>query len=344
MKKRRIFIPLIALAVVIIAISAAVLLRKAAPPESVRLLPEAQAYLYVNAGPLRRADIQMTPVQLDPDYAQFVQETGFQFERDLDEAAFAVHVPEPGKTGENRFSEVFDAHYDSDKVRRYLNKLASRIDSYRDTEVFNVPHEDRVVRVALLGPNLVAVSNVDDPLVIRGIIDRYKKLAFPFSGPTLVREHYRKLPFGTLAWSIADIARGSDQNKAFVVPGGFNLFFPPDSVAIASVRYLGSISFKAEVLTKSDNDALRVTDQASAFLALFRSLEANATGSDPDVKKFFDSLHIERDGTEAVLTAELPQGFLKKLLTESPPTPAPVPETVPQKPQPKPKRSRSAAK
>jgi hypothetical protein len=191
---------------------------------------------------------------------------------------------------------------------------------------------------------LVAVSNADDPLVIRGIIDRYKKLAFPFSGPTLVREHYRKLPFGTLAWSIADIARGSNQNKAFAVPGGFNLFFPPDSIAVASVRYLGSISFRAEVLTKSENDALRVTDQVSAFLALFRSLEASATGSDPDVKKFFDSLHIERDGTQAVLTAELPQGFLKKLLTESPPTPAPVVETVPQSPQSKPKRSRNASK
>src|SRR3954470_6429426 len=104
MKKRRIFVPLIALAVVIVAIAAAVLLRKAAPPESVRLLPEAQAYLYVNVGPLRRADIQMSPVQLDPDYAQFVQETGFQFERDLDEAAFAVHVPEGDQTGENRLS------------------------------------------------------------------------------------------------------------------------------------------------------------------------------------------------------------------------------------------------
>ena len=29
----------------------------------------------------------------DPDYAQFVADTGFQFERDLDEAAFAVHLP-----------------------------------------------------------------------------------------------------------------------------------------------------------------------------------------------------------------------------------------------------------
>jgi hypothetical protein len=335
MRRPRLLIPIFVLAIAV-AVAVAVFLRKAAPPEPVRLLPEAQAYLYINANPLRRADIKVPPVQLDPDYDAFVKQTGFQFERDLDEAAFAVHAPPPGTTnGENRFSEVFVAHFDFDKVRSYLHSLANRVDSYRDLEIFNIPHENRIVRACLLGPGLVAVSNVDDPLVIRGIIDRYKRLALPFGGPTLVRKYYRKLPFGTLAWAIADVARGETSNKAFILPGGFDLFFPPDTVAVVSVRYLGSIDFKAEAVTTSEQAAERITEQVSAFLALFRSLETNASGSDPDVKTFFDSLKVERDANIAEVTAELPKGFLKKILTEPPLSPVVSPQPEPEKPQPK---------
>lgn len=340
MRKRRILIPITVLAAIVLALGFAILLRKAAPPEPVRLLPEAQAYLYVNVSPLRRADIKMYTVQPEADYEQFVRETGFQLERDLDEAAIAVHLPAPGQGTESRFSQVLVARFDSDKVHRFLNRLSTRIDSYRDLEIFNIPRENRIVRVAVLGPDLVAVSNVDDPLVIRGIMDRYKKLAFPFSGPSLVRKHYGKLPFGTLAWAMADIARDSKENKAFVIPGGFDLFFPPGTVAVVSLRYLGSIDFRAEALTKSEDDARRVTDQVSAFLALFRTLESSATGSDPDVKQFFDSLKIEQNRNEAVLTAELPKGFLKKLLTEPPPSPVSLTAPEPEKPQPKPKAKR----
>src|SRR5690349_21038402 len=119
MRRRRYLIPLIVLAV-LAAIGLAFFLRKSAPPEPVRLLPEAQAFLYVNLHPARMADIKVATVQLDPDYDQFIKETGFQFERDLDEAAFAVHVSKPGVEGENRFSEVLIGHFENDKVRAYL--------------------------------------------------------------------------------------------------------------------------------------------------------------------------------------------------------------------------------
>lgn len=337
MQRRRFIIPIIVLAI-IVAIVIAVLLRKAAPPEPVRLLPEAQAYVYINLKPARRADIKLPPVQLDPDYQAFVQQTGFRFEQDLDQAAVAVHVPPGTPNGENRYSEVFVGHFDFDKVRRYLYSLAKGVDSYRDFEVFNIPHENRIVRVTLLGPGMVAISNVDDPLVIRGIIDRYKRVALPFAGPPLVRQYYRKLPFATVAWAIGDIARDDQHNKAFILPGGFDLFFPPGTIAIASVRYLGNIDFKVKFVTANEDAATRVTDQLSAFLALFRTLETTASGNDPDVKAFFDSLQVERGGETVNVTAELPKGFLKKLLTEPPPTPLPPQE------QPAPEKSKPPAK
>jgi hypothetical protein len=336
MKRRKFLIPLGVLAI-LVAIAVAALLRKSAPPEPVRLLPEAQAFLYVNAGPLRRADIKAAPIQYEPDYQEFIRETGFEWERDLNQLAVAVHVPGPGQNGENRFTYVLDAHFDTAKVRGYLNRLSARIDSYREEEVFNIPRENRTVRVVVLGPDLIAISNADDPLIVRGIVDRYKKVALPFGGPSLVRAHYRKLPFGTLAWAIADIARGSNENKAFVIPGGFDLFFPPDTVAIASVRYLGSIDFRAQFLTANEQAAQRVTDQLNAFLAVFRTLELSAGGSDPDVKAFFTSVKVNQDGNEALLTAVLPKGFLKKVLTEPPSEPQAPQGGRAEKAQPQPK-------
>jgi hypothetical protein len=333
MKRRKLTIPLGVLAVAI-AIAAAVLLRKTAPPEPVRLLPEAQAYVYLDLSPLRTAGLldKMPPVPLDPDYDQFVKETGFQFERDLQEAAIAVHTPAVNSPGpaENRYSEVIVADFDGQRARDFLKKSAKSIDTWHDRDIYNIPREDRVVRVCILGPDIVAVSNNSDPAIIRGMISRYHKLALPFGGPTLVGEHYRALPFGTLAWAIADIGQGSTTNKTVALPGGYDLFFPPDTVMVASLRYLGSINLKVQALTTSEDAARRISDQLSAFLAVFRTLELDAGGPDPDVKEFFDSIKVQQDGDKAQLTADLPKGFLKKLLTEPPPeiqptTPAPEP-------------------
>src|SRR5438445_13099817 len=85
----------IALGVLIIAaaVTLAVQLRRRAPPEPARLLPGADAFFYVNLAWVRTLNTvsQLPPVPREPEYAQFVQQTGFQFERDLDKAAFEVH-------------------------------------------------------------------------------------------------------------------------------------------------------------------------------------------------------------------------------------------------------------
>ncbi len=79
---------LIPLAVVLIAAAVAliVVLRKHAAPEAARLLPGADGFFYINLKWIRtfNATSQLPPVSRDPDYQQFVEATGFQFERDLD--------------------------------------------------------------------------------------------------------------------------------------------------------------------------------------------------------------------------------------------------------------------
>jgi len=93
MRIRRRLPLILAVLLVIAAVALAVVLRKHAPPEAARLLPGADGFVYVNLGWMRRANLtgELPPVPHDPDYEQFIQATGVQFERDLDEVALAIH-------------------------------------------------------------------------------------------------------------------------------------------------------------------------------------------------------------------------------------------------------------
>jgi hypothetical protein len=331
LRRKRIWVPLVLL-LFLAAIGAALYLRGQTAPEAARLLPESDAVLYVDLKPLRTfSGFGNTAVVHDPDYDQFVRDTGFQLERDLDEAAIAVHSPEPAgdplhpEAKERRFSQVLIGTFDSTKLTHYLHKLATEVERYRDTDVFLIPHEGRKVRVAILTFDTVAVSNTADAANIHGIIDRFRQIALPFRGPTLVRGYYRHVPLGATAWAILQMKAPDGQSVTLPLPNGIGFTLPKDTVTVASLRYLGSISFKTEAFTTSDADAKKLADSVSNFLNLFHSIENNTdpSGSDKDVKLFFDSIKVEQNGTRAILTADLPIGFVKKIVSEGPGVEAP---------------------
>jgi hypothetical protein len=319
----------IAVVIVVAVIAGIFLLRKRAAPEAARLLPEAEGYVYMHLKPLRQAGMlkEFSSVAGEPEYKEFVAATGFQWDRDLDEAAFAIHAPSrPG--GENRYSEIFVGHIDTGRSSAYFNRISRSTERYREFEIYNIPVEGRTVRLALLGANMAAVTNVESPDVIHGMIDRYKRLASPFAGPKLLQEYYKHRPLGAVLWTILRVApetappSSADQRprNMFILPGGYDLFFPAGTVVVGSVRYTGTIDIRAEAFTTSDDAARRITDQLGAFLAVFRSLEASMQpgGPDKDVKAFFDSLKVEQEGSHAVLHADVPPGFLKKIFAEPP--------------------------
>src|ERR1700693_1436797 len=168
------------------AVALLVVLRKHAPPGPPRLLPGADGYFYADLKWVRRANIagQMPDVPHEPEYEQFIQATGFQFERDLDQAAFAIHYPavkknaNPAVPEPPRFSEVFVGRIEGERLRAYLGKISGSVENYRSVDIYNIPLEGRTLRVAVLGFDTVAASNHDDPMVIRGIVDRSRKVAF----------------------------------------------------------------------------------------------------------------------------------------------------------------------
>jgi hypothetical protein len=332
--RRRLPIPL-AVLLIVAAVALIVTLRKHAPPEAARLLPGADGFLYINLEWIRRfnATNQLPPVSRDPEYQKFVEETGFQFERDLDQAAFAVHYPESwgggtaGSATEPRFSEVFVGKIDSTRLTTYLKKLSSSVDDYRGFQIYNIPVEGRTVRVVILSYDSVAVSNHPDPEVIRGVLDRSRKLASPFGGPWLLRRFYRKVPLASLSFAIL---RVKPEMNSFGGLESWSLLFPKPAVTVISARYLPAfqtlaLHLRAEAFTESDTDAHAITEKTSTFLSLLHATEVSVGthGTDPDVKGFFESLKVEQSGDRAILTATVPPGFIKKALAEAAPEPAP---------------------
>lgn len=317
---------LFAAIVIIAALVAAILLRKRAAPDVARLLPESDAVLYVNLEPVRLLTNlgKNPPKERAPEYEEFVQKTGFEFERDLDKAAIAIHYGQTvnGNTSETRYSEVFQGRFDSAKMNQYLRKLAKDVERYRQYDVYIIPLEGRTVRVALLTYDLAAASNTDGPKVIHGIIDRQKQAAFPFGGPPLVSNYYRRVPLGSVIWMIAQSPSGgvpSGRGEG-LLPGGWTGLLPRDSVVIASARPLNGVHVRAQVLTHSSDEARNFTDRVAAFLVLLKSLDISmdSAGPDPDVKAAFQSIEVRQEATEAALTATVPFAFFKKLLSEPP--------------------------
>jgi hypothetical protein len=340
MRIRRRLPIIVAVLLVAGAVALAVVLRKHAPPEPARLLPAADGFVYVNLQWMRRADItgQLPAVPHDPDYEQFIQATGFQFERDLDEVALAIHYPStpPGvkpDSAPSRFSEVFVGKIDGERLRAYLRQISTSVENYQTRDIYNIPLEGRTVRVAILGVDTVAASNLDDPLVIRGIVGRSRKLASPFGGPALLRQYYKEVPFASLGWAIFKIQATGETTPSG--PIGWSFLFPKPATVVASVRYLGAVHFKAQAFTASEGEASQLADRISTYLSVFHTAESTVStpGPDPDIKAFFDSLKIQSQKTRAVLTATVPVGLIRKAVAEAPSTVTPEPQP-PQTPAP----------
>jgi len=323
-KHRKLLISVLLLALVG---SAAVLLwlRTRRAPEAVRLLPEGEIILYANLKPAHLWDLgQSRPVQLEGDYRDFVEQTGIQFERDLDEVAMSRRDTPDGKDTES--SEVLVGQFDQQRLRNYLEKISAERTTYHDRTIFSVPHEGHTVRVSILDPRRVAVTNMVSADPIQAIIDAWYS---PPAGPALLREHYPRVPVTALGWMIANIPAGA---KAPQLPMGWSFDFLENTVTVASLRYQGDVRLQADVIARSEADAIRIVDNANTFLTISRaaSQSLGARGPDPDVKAAFDSIQAQQNKNVAVFTATVSQRMLKKLVFEArPESTAPVPSPSP---------------
>lgn len=340
MRHRRTRITIAVVAVVLLLLAGAIYLRATAPPEVARLLPESDGIIYLNLQPLRAAThFDRTQVQHSAAYQKFINATGIVFERDLNEVAFALErMPNPnGPNGPVAYSEVFEGHFDGGRLKNYLASIASAKESYAGHTIYDIRNDGRTDRVALLGYDMVAVSNTPTPEQIHSIVDRYRTAALPFSGSSLLAAHYHDVPLLSLAWGIGKIGlpfRESGQKEISV--GGMQLPISADATLIASVRWRGALKLRVEEIAGSVANATATTQQLQTMLGLLHAAEGTPPGQqmDPNLKAVLNSAKVRRKKDRVVLTASVPDALVKAALTpvQTPPkAPTPPPAQEQQK-------------
>jgi hypothetical protein len=269
--RKTLFIVLSVLALLAIA----VFLRSKAPPEAARLLPESDGILYVNLRPIRafihkNGDLTPPPPR-DPEYQQFIAATNIDWERDLDEAAIAIHkMPNPnGPNGPVAYSMVLVGSLKGKDLAAYLEAHGAARESYAGHIIYSLPSEGRTVRIVQIGYDMVAISNTPSTEQIHSIIDRHRSAALPFSGSTLLTHHFSEVPLLSLAWGVGQIGLPfSESGKIHIL--GLELPIPADTTLVASARWAGSIHLRIDATTPDPNTALNQAAQISSLINLAR--------------------------------------------------------------------------
>jgi hypothetical protein len=316
--RRRTRYSLLGVAAVLAALVIAVVLRKHAPPECARLLPESDAIVYFNLKPIRAVThFDRTLVQHSPEFQRFIDATGFVFERDLDQAAFALHrMPNPnGPNGPVGFSEVFEGRIDGKRLTAYLNTVATSREVYAGHEIFSIPVEGRTLRVTMLGYDMVAASNTPTTEQIHSILDHYRSAASPFSGSSLLAAHYSRIPLLSVAWGIGKVGLPFSENGKLQMLG-LTLPISDDTTFVASIRYLQSLHLRVEEIAANDAAAADSAAALTALLNLVKTIQqaqpASAPG-DQALGQMINSLKVEQEHNRTVLTGTVPLELMKKV-------------------------------
>ena len=327
--RRRTRYSLLLMVALMAALAIVIVLRKAAPPEAARLLPESDAIVYANLRPLRATThFERTPVTRNPKYQHFVDATGIVPERDLDSAAFALHrMDDPnGPNGPVGYSEVFEGRFDGARLANYLQSIATSKESYADHDIYTIAVGDggvtRPLRIAQLGYDTIAASNMPTPEQIHSILDRHRAAASPFSGSSLLSERYRDVPAFSSAWAIGHIGLPFS-DRGYISILGLQLPLTEDTTFVASLRYLGTLHLRIEQIAPTEADAAKATETLSSLLGLVKTVEKTEAQMHPQAAvdaeflQMTDSAKIEQHKDRAVMTANIPLDLVRKLTTPS---------------------------
>src|SRR5271157_3550631 len=304
------------LAAVLLFLAMAIFLRSKAPPEAARLLPESDGIIYINLKPVRAFfHKDFKPPQRVPEYQQFIDATGVDWERDLDQVAIALHrMSDPrGPNGLVAYSMVLVGKLTGKRLNAWLDAHAASRESYAGHTVYSIPSEGRTVRVAQIGYDMVAVSNTPTPEQIHSMLDRHATAAWPFAGSSLLRQHYHDvpmLPLPSLAWGVGHIELPFTEKGAINI-FGFSLPLVTDSTFIASVTPAlslgGALHVKVVEIAPSVNKAASQADALNVLLILARGftdpLADNAANN--SLKEFLRTAEITQKRDRVVITATL---------------------------------------
>jgi hypothetical protein len=315
---------LLVVAAVLLMLAVAIFLRSKAPPEAARLLPESDGIIYFNLKPVRAfLHKGLKPPKRVPEYQQFVDATGIDWERDLDQAAIALHrMPDPnGPNGPVAYSMVFVGKLTGKKLNDWLEGKAASRETYAGHTIYSIPSEGRTVRVAQIGYDMIAVSNFPTTEQIHSIIDRHRTAALPFSGSTLLAEHYHDVPLLSLAWGVGQVGLPFSESGAIRV-FGFSLPLDADSTIVASLTpglpLANSARLRVEEIAPSDDVAASQAAALANLVTLARSLTPQLADNSANraLKELLRTAEVTQKRNRVVATASLSPGYLSALTSD----------------------------
>jgi hypothetical protein len=296
---------IVAVVLVVVALAAAVtyhVVRR--PGRAVFLLPDGNVMAYISFTPLRYLNMGNKPAALSntPQYQQFVDQTGFHYEHDLDSIAFSGRT-----TAElnGDFSAIVTGTFDRDRLNTYVQRQPGvETESYGGKTVFAMRENNQTVRVSILDGSTVALTAGPSADSMHTIID---KATGSRSAPSLLDDYYGDVPFGSVAWAIVRVPNFGGQEA----PGGFNLDFLKNTVTVMSVRYTGSVRFRAEFITDNQADATKIFQAVNGLVAFGRAA-AQGNKPDKDVAAVMDNIQIQQNGSRVVVNVLVPQEVIQK--------------------------------
>jgi hypothetical protein len=331
--RRRTVIPLLIVVAVVTALGIALYLRAKAPPEAARLLPESDAIIHVHLKEIRAlTHFDQTPVQRSPDFEHFVDATGIVPERDIDSAAFALHrMPDPnGPNGPVAYSEVFVGRFDGVRLAHYLASLATSEENYTGRTIYTIPIEGRQLRIAQVGYDIIAASNMPTAEQIHSMLDRSRASALSTPGSALLAARFHEVPLLSEAWGIGHIGLPFSEN-GFISILGFQLPLPEDTDFVASLRYTGAehvlsggaVRLRIEEIAPTPTTAGSTVETLTTVLNILRGLSSEQQPQSPAgeaMRAVLNSITLTQHADRAVLNASASLNQLKALASAHDPT------------------------
>lgn len=302
---------LLVVAAVLVLLAVAIFLRSKAPPEAARLLPESDGIIYANFKPIRTFTHfkNLKAPQRVADYQQFVDATGIDWERDLDQIAIALHrMPDAnGPNGPVAYSMVLVGKITGKKLNEWLETHAASRESYDGHTIYSIPSDGRTVRVTQIGYDMIAVSNTPTTEQIHSMLDRHRTAALPFAGSSLLEHYYHEIPLLSIAWGMGQIGAPFSESGAIKI-FGFSLPIQPDSTILASIRWAGVLHLRVEEIAPSEDNAASQAAALATLVTLARgfTVQLGDTPANNGLKELLKTAEVNQKQDRVVVTATVP--------------------------------------
>ena len=276
---------------------------------------------------VRRVLDGQKPLQLEPEYAEFVRATGFDFERDLDSVSLGIS----GQEGARVVHAVLQGRFDRQKVERYSRQHGQETSAHlgHSINLFTGP-SGRPFGLAFLAPGRLAFSNAPNQWPIRKMLELAEQRAPDLEDRLQELRVLEHISAGTQVWVAVDLERVGQWR----MPAGVGSSQTSLSIELLRGSRMGllavrigkqQVDFHMVAECDSGEGAQEVARSLLGLRALLVALAAREEGSGlgAEVASALKRISIAVEKNAAVVRWRLEAAWLERLLREaSSPRPA----------------------